>query len=67
VAEAPPEGIWGDEEGYVSYEVSRYGDQVHFVLSKIDGSSYVLEFSPEDAQQIGIALAQAGQEPEESE
>lgn len=54
-----------EEEGYSSFEVQRSGDTVFLVMSKISGESQLFGFDPEDAVEVGIALAQAGQEVSE--
>lgn len=60
-----PDGLeWQEDQGWDGYEVNRQGDQVFLIVSRSDGDgeAYGLAFDPEDAQTVGLALAQAGQE-----
>lgn len=61
------EDEWEDGDSWETYEVNRHGDWVYYRVSKRDGTSYVQEICPEDALNIGLALAQAAQDPEEKE
>lgn len=52
---------WTPPEGWETWEVNREGDTVTMYLATSE-ATMGLQFSPEDAQAIGMALIQAGQE-----
>lgn len=57
---------WTDQEDWDGYEVNRQGDTVFLILSRVDSDTvFALTLTPEDATTVGLALAQAGQEPKE--
>jgi hypothetical protein len=57
---------WESEDPWDAYEVQRFEDQVTLVFTRINGDIQGFNMTPEDATSIGVALVQAGQEPEES-
>lgn len=59
------EGEWIDQAEYESWEVNREGDTVFLYFATVD-TTQVFGLDPEDAVNVGLALAQAGQEPEET-
>lgn len=56
IEELTPDNI---EHDWVSFEVTRSGDEVWFILSDLEGNRSGLCFSPEDAQAVGTALSLA--------